>query len=286
MRFAIFALIVSFGATGAWINFPTGSTEHWVASGAGTAVLIYLRHRVRRRGLRGLWRWGQRAELDEVFHFLDKERGASFWSRLRPRRRYRTVGRTSSSERSASGRRAERYTSCRSFVVVWYQREDGEVIERVRMEPSPGGVQGLGKRDLFSLDDRAMGELFRHLEHHDPKGLRLLEWIVETVQRWPRSEYQSEWLQRQLGTAREERSEQRRDEPGLGTGQSDPIVAARALLGLEEDATEETIRKRMRSLMQRTHSDKGGSDTLFRLVREAGERLIEDARRSHPGRRN
>ena len=87
MRFGVLALIVSFAATSAWLNFVPGSTAHWVASGAGTAVLVYLRHRVRRRGLRGLWRWGPSAGFDEVEHFLARERGESFRSQVKPRPR-------------------------------------------------------------------------------------------------------------------------------------------------------------------------------------------------------
>ena len=75
MRFGIFALIVSFGATTSWLNLVPGSTTHWIVSGAGAAVLVYLRHRVRRRGLKGLWRWGPRAGLDEMEHYLGTDKG-------------------------------------------------------------------------------------------------------------------------------------------------------------------------------------------------------------------
>ena len=55
---------------------------------------------------------------------------------------------------------------------------------------------------------------------------------------------------------------------------------ARELLGVEQDATEETIRETWKVMMHRTHPDKGGSAPLFRMVREAGELLLSEKSRA------
>ena len=60
----------------------------------------------------------------------------------------------------------------------------------------------------------------------------------------------------------------------------DPIREARELLGIEEDATEETIRETWRIMMHRTHPGRGGSAPLFRMVREAGELLLSEKGRT------
>ena len=187
MRFGIVALIVSLAATASWLNLAPGSTGHWIASGAGAAFLVYLRHRVRRRGLRGLWRWGKDGESDEAFHFLKEECGTSFWSQFRPQppnTNWRT-NQNLGNDRNASRTPKENYTSCRSFVIVWSRKDGKEVIRRVRLEPYPNGARGLARRDIFTLDDKQMERLKQHLEANDPKGIELLSWIVCTAKRHP-----------------------------------------------------------------------------------------------------
>ena len=282
MRFGLVALIVSFAATSAWLNLVPGSTAHWVASGAGTAVLVYLRHRVRRRGLRGLWRWGPSAGLDETDHSLARERGESFWSQLKPRPRHkpRRAPRNAGNDRRASRTPHEKNTSCKSFVVSWYERGEGPAIKRVELITNSYKAFGRRGRDMFTLNDVEMEQLRQYLVENDPRGVELLEWIVQSTLRQPWSDFELNWARRQRESERHEHGEQRRAEQRSQTVETDPIREARELLGVDEHATEETIRQRMRALMQRTHSDKGGSDALFRIVREAGERLIREKSRA------
>ena len=288
MRFGIFALIVSLGASASLLSVVPGSTAHWIASGAGTAVLVYLRHRVRRRGLQGLWRWGTSAELDEAFRFLERERGESFWSQFRSRRQYksRRAPRNAGNDQRASGTPVEEYTSCKTFVVVWYQREDGQAIRRVRLETGSGGVPSLGGRDIFTLNDVEMERLRRHLAENDPRGMQLLERIVQTSLRHPWSELQLNWARRQADLGRgETRQKQGRESAGnrsQKSGESNAVREARELLGVEEGATEKTIRERWRVMMNWAHPDKGGSAPLFRMVRKAGELLLSEKSRGGP----
>ena len=167
---------------------------------------------------------------------------------------------------------------------MWYERNDGPAIKRVRLETGSGGVLSLGRRDIFTLNDVEMEKLRRHLADNDPKGMRLLEWIVETTLRNPWSDFDLRWARRQPQVGREETAQgQGRESTGSrgeGSGESDAIRKARELLGVEEDATEKTIRDRWRLMMNWAHPDKGGSAPLFRMVREAGELLLSEKSRA------
>lgn len=288
MRFGVFALIVSFAATSAWLNLVPGSTAHWVASGAGTAVLVYLRRRVRRRGLRGLWRWGPSAGFDETDHFLAKERGESFWSRFKPQRRYTGQGapRNAGNDRRPSRTPLEKHASCKSFVVTWYERDEGPAIKGVELITDSYKAFGRRGRDIFTLNDVEMENLRRHLAENDPRGMELLAWIVQSTLRHPWSEFNLRWAKRQPGRGREEtaqgQSRERTQEQSQRSDEADAIREARELLGVEEDATQKRIEERWRAMMNRAHPDKGGSAPLFRMVREAGELLLGKKDRGGP----
>lgn len=62
--------------------------------------------------------------------------------------------------------------------------------------------------------------------------------------------------------------------PPASTGMSD--AEARAILGVEPDADEETIRKAHRTMMKKVHPDQGGSDALAAKVQEARDVLLKD----------
>lgn len=62
--------------------------------------------------------------------------------------------------------------------------------------------------------------------------------------------------------------------PPASTGMSE--AEARAILGVEPDADEETIRKAHRTMMKKVHPDQGGSDALAAKVQEARDVLLKD----------
>ena len=62
--------------------------------------------------------------------------------------------------------------------------------------------------------------------------------------------------------------------PPASTGMSE--AEARAILGVEPDADEETIRKAHRAMMKKVHPDQGGSDALAAKVQEARDVLLKD----------
>ena len=214
--------------------------------------------------------------------FVRNQEGEWFWSRFwwKPRQRSQRAPRNAGNERRASRTPVERYPNCKTFEVYWYERENAQAIKRVRLKTGSGEVVSLGTRDIFTLNDVEMEKLRRHLADNDPKGMRLLEWIVETTLRNPWSDFNLRWARRQPQVGREESAQgQGRESTGSrgeGSGESDAIRKARELLGVEEDATEKTIRDRWRLMMNWAHPDKGGSAPLFRMVRKAGELLLAE----------
>lgn len=75
-----------------------------------------------------------------------------------------------------------------------------------------------------------------------------------------------------------------RRKPGGASGASSPPPAttgmseaeARAILGVEPDADEETIRKAHRAMMKKVHPDQGGTDALAAKVQEARDVLLKN----------
>ncbi len=69
-----------------------------------------------------------------------------------------------------------------------------------------------------------------------------------------------------------------RGDESAPTGDSGPMSGAEALdiLGLDENATEDDIRKAHRELMKKYHPDHGGSDYLAARINEAKETLLGD----------
>ena len=51
---------------------------------------------------------------------------------------------------------------------------------------------------------------------------------------------------------------------------------AAEILGIEEDSSKDVIRQAHRKLIQRLHSDRGGTDYLASLVNQARDVLLED----------
>ena len=62
--------------------------------------------------------------------------------------------------------------------------------------------------------------------------------------------------------------------PPASSGMSE--AEARAILGVEPDADEETIRKAHRAMMKKVHPDQGGTDALAAKVQEARDVLLKD----------
>jgi hypothetical protein len=65
-----------------------------------------------------------------------------------------------------------------------------------------------------------------------------------------------------------------------------PVAEARELLGVSDDADQETIRAAHRRLIARVHPDAGGSAELARRVNAAREILLSEARNQVSGRRD
>lgn len=65
-----------------------------------------------------------------------------------------------------------------------------------------------------------------------------------------------------------------------------PVAEARELLGVPDDADQETIRAAHRRLIARVHPDAGGSEELARRVNAAREILLSEARNQVSERRD
>ncbi|MBC2779083.1 DnaJ domain-containing protein [Parasphingopyxis sp. GrpM-11] len=63
-----------------------------------------------------------------------------------------------------------------------------------------------------------------------------------------------------------------------------PVAEARELLGVPDDADQETIRAAHRRLIAKVHPDAGGSVELARRVNAAREILLSEARNHVPER--
>ena len=309
MKFAVLALIVSAVAVTRWLELEPLSHLHLAATGVGTAILLYLRHRVRRRGWKGLWRWGSRGSLDEVTHFLGVPYTPirDWWKARRARRR------SQPREEADSGpRRVERTSSGGTLYVEWSVTNEGRRVARVRVLAGPVGLQN---RSVFGLEVPELARLARYLETNDRDGMSMLDEVTVEAAHHTEDKFLSAWLRRMEeavfgqegreddnrsgGTDerdREARGERQsranggggesgraREDGGRGPNydarENNEIREARKTLGVDKDASEETIRHKMRKLRQHTHPDKGGSDKLFRLVNAAGKILLRETKR-------
>ncbi|MDE0704083.1 MAG: DnaJ domain-containing protein [Rhodospirillaceae bacterium] len=129
---------------------------------------------------------------------------------------------------------------------------------KLQLDHSTGGITGdvlagryAGAR-IESLDRDDLMILLAECARDDAQSARLIEAYLDRM--WP------EWRNINRG----------------GPGGAGPMDRAEALsvLGLDESATEEDIRRAHRELMRKHHPDQGGSDWLAAKLNEAREVLL------------
>ena len=141
-----------------------------------------------------------------------------------------------------------RFTLTRKYLWVLLDENGTEPLKATIIAGAYAGY------DVRNLDRKALFELGAQLQAEDPEADHIVSRIAG-------------------GTY-----ERREEAQGRPRDDGDHVMTAkdaRKILGVDEDADHDEIRRRMRELQQRTHSDKGGSDELFRIVREAGRILLE-----------
>ena len=114
-------------------------------------------------------------------------------------------------------------------------------------------------RQVSDLLFNELLELMDECRSADPQSAALLEAFLDR-------NYDSDW-----------RSRDPSDSVGSppGTQPMDRREAAE-ILGIEEDSSKDVIRQAHRKLIQRLHSDRGGTDYLASLVNQARDVLLED----------
>jgi hypothetical protein len=132
----------------------------------------------------------------------------------------------------------------------------------VELEHDTGAIRGrvrkglFAGRDLESLTPAEMAHLWQDCRFADPQSAQILE----------------AYLDRAHPTWREDLARAE----GLDAGPGGSMSRAQALdvLGLEEGASEDDIRRAHRELMMKMHPDRGGSTFLAAKINEAKEVLL------------
>jgi hypothetical protein len=109
---------------------------------------------------------------------------------------------------------------------------------------------------LSELNRQQLDELLNYCQHEDTDSAQLLASYLE--QRFPEDAQDSEETDRggENGPAPSSRAE------------------ALAVLGLQDDATEEEIIAAHRALIQKCHPDRGGNDYLAAKINQAKDQLL------------
>jgi hypothetical protein len=137
------------------------------------------------------------------------------------------------------------------FVHMALSHDTGEMDGEVQIGPYEG-------RRLSQLTLVELVDLHRSAVLEDQQSASVLE----------------AYLDRLHGDVWRESAESFAGEAGTGSGHM-TVSEAREILGVDADADEDEIKKAHRSLMQKHHPDKGGSDQLAARINEAKDILLE-----------
>jgi len=167
------------------------------------------------------------------------------------------------------------------YAFQWQQRKQqqrhlhGEWVE-LNVSPMSGKVNGtvlkggFKGRHLSDLSESELKQLLRDCLANEMKSAQLLAAFLQQV-------YGDQWQSSFADVLQEHNAGQSEKADFNGNHHSGRMSEQEAyeILGVDKNASKEDILKAYKSLMQKVHPDRGGSDYLTRLVSDAKECLLK-----------
>jgi len=165
------------------------------------------------------------------------------------------------------------------FAMQWRksQAQQGQLTGewvKLKVDPLTGVMDGLVLKGSFegqalsALSESQLKALLGDCLDHEMKSTQLLATFLQ-------HSYGEQW-QTTFADVLQQHSAQSQQQASSGVSNG-PLSTKDAyeVLGVDEDSTKEDILKAYKSMMQKVHPDRGGSDYLTRLVSEAKDLLLK-----------
>jgi len=165
------------------------------------------------------------------------------------------------------------------FAMQWRknQAQQGQLTGewvKLKVDPLTGVMDGLVLKGSFegqalsALSESQLKTLLGDCLNHEMKSTQLLATFLQ-------HSYGEQW-QTTFAEVLQQHSAQSQQQASSGTANGPLSVKdAYEVLGVNEDSTKEEVLKAYKSMMQKVHPDRGGSDYLTRLVSEAKDLLLK-----------
>lgn len=167
------------------------------------------------------------------------------------------------------------------YAMQWKQRQGqqrqlaGEWVE-LKVSPMSGQVDGsvlkgeFKGRHLSDLSESELKQLLRDCLANEMKSAQLLAAFLQQT-------YGQQWQASFADVLNEHNTNQSQHANFDANHHSGPMTQEEAceILGVDRNCSKEDVLKAYKSLMQKVHPDRGGSDYLTRLVAEAKELLLK-----------